>query len=63
MSSWKPWYGEMDENNRLVFGEFKVCTTCANELPSMKEDDEHLNYHGYCSRKCAAEDGYGNYVW
>ena len=63
MRKWKPWYGELDENSCLVFGKFKVCTTCANELPSIREDDEHLIYHGYCSRKCAGEDGYGNYIW
>ena len=63
-SNWKPWHGELDENNCPVYGKFKVCTTCANELPSIKEDEEeHLVYHGYCSRKCAGEDGYGNYVW
>jgi hypothetical protein len=63
-SSWKEWYGELDGNNCPVYGEFKVCTTCANELSSIKEDDEeHFIYHGYCSRKCAGEDNYGNYIW
>jgi hypothetical protein len=64
-SKWSPWNGELDENNCLAYGEFKICTTCANELPLAKEgsDEEYLIYHGYCSRKCAGEDGYGNYVW
>ena len=26
-----------------------------------EDDEEHLTYHGYCSRECASDDGYGNY--
>ena len=64
MSNWKPWHGELDDNNSPVYGEFKICTTCAKSLPSFpKEDPEHLIYHGYCSKECASEDGYGNYTW
>ncbi len=75
MSNWRPWYGELDEDNNLVFGKFKICTTCANPLPSLAEEeihwardrswelDEHIIWHGYCSRECAGDDSYGNYFW
>ena len=65
MSNWKPWYGQMDEDNRLLYGKFTVCTGCAKPLPTWTEnsnDPEHILYHGYCSQNCAGENGYGNYV-
>ncbi len=67
MSHWKEWHGELDENGHLAYGKFQVCTTCGKGLPSLPNDqrfdEEELIYHGYCSRKCASEDSYGNYVW
>jgi len=64
-SAWKPWYGQMDEDNRLLYGKFTICTTCGKSLPKWsgtKKDPEHILYHGYCSRECASENGYGNYI-
>lgn len=77
MSNWRPWYGELDEDNCLVFGKFKICTTCANPLPSLSDEDKEghwtrdrswesdkdIIWHGYCSSECARIDSYGNYHW
>ena len=51
MTSWKQWFGELDGDGQLVYGEFKACTSCSNRLDSIQEDEEHLAYHGYCSRQ------------
>ena len=61
-NNWSPRFCETDENGFLLYGKFKTCTTCNRRLCSQTEDDEeHLAYHGYCSRECASDDGYGNY--
>jgi hypothetical protein len=63
MSDWKPWFGKLDGDGRLIYGKFKTCTSCNKRLDSTQEDEEHLAYHGYCSRQCASEDAYGNYTF
>jgi len=65
-NGWKVVYYESDDDGLLLmpYGEFKRCTTCGKSLPQWREnkDPEHILYHGYCSRKCAAEHSYGNYI-
>ena len=65
-NGWKVVYYESDDNDFLLmpYGNFKRCTACGMSLPQWCEgkDPEHILYHGYCSRKCATEHGYGNYV-
>ena len=66
MSKWKRTYVELDENGALPYGKFTVCSTCASKLPSWTEetnDEEHILWHGYCSKNCASEGGYANYQW
>ena len=66
MSRWKRTYVELDEKGGLPYGEFTVCSTCESKLPAWTEDtedEEHILWHGYCSKKCASEASYGNYQW
>ena len=66
MSEWKRVYYETDKDGLLLmpYGKFKRCTTCGKSLPRWRKekDPEHILYHGYCSRECASEHSYGNYV-
>ena len=66
MNNWKKVYYETDKDGFLLmtYGKFKRCTTCGKYLPRWGEDKdpELILYHGYCSRECASEHGYGNYV-